>query len=311
MRNVFADIIKSPNKIAFGLTNLGLTKCMSDESYLKWVFKLSFGKKLDLNDPKTFNEKLQWLKLYDRNPKYTEMVDKYEVKKYIAEKIGDQYIIPTLGVWDKFDDIDFNSLPNQFVLKCTHDSGGLVICKDKSKFDKEAARKKIEKSLRSNFFRRGREWPYKDVKPRIIAEQYMSDGRDDLADYKIHNFNGVPKMVLVCRDRFKNSGLTEDFLTENWEHIDVRRPGHPNASEEIPKPEKLQEMLELSKVLSEGIPFVRTDFYEIDGRVYFGEITFYPASGFAGFEPEKYDCEFGDWISLPKKYQVNFTESKK
>ena len=203
MRNVFKDIIKEPNKIAFGLTNLGLTKWMSDERYLKWVYKLSFDKKLDLEDPQTFNEKLQWLKINDRRPLYVQLVDKYKVKKYVAEVLGEEYIIPTLGVWDRFEDIDFDKLPDQFVLKCTHDSGGLAICRDKSTFDKKAAEKKIKRSLKSNFFWRGREWPYKNVKPRIIAEQYMYDGSGDLADYKIHNFNGETKFILVCRDRYQ------------------------------------------------------------------------------------------------------------
>ena len=184
MRNIFADVIRETNKILFGLTNVGLTKGMSDKRYLKWLYRLSFGKKLDLDDPKTFNEKLQWLKLYDRDPKYITMVDKHEVKEYVAEKIGEKYIIPTLGVWESFDEIDFDKLPDQFVLKCTHDSGGLAICRDKASFDKEKAREKIEKSLASNFFWRGREWPYKDVKPRIIAEQYMTCGDGDLPDYR-------------------------------------------------------------------------------------------------------------------------------
>ena len=301
MRNVFKDIIKEPNKIAFGLTNLGLTKWMSDERYLKWVYKLSFDKKLDLEDPQTFNEKLQWLKINDRRPLYVQLVDKYKVKKYVAEVLGEEYIIPTLGVWDRFEDIDFDKLPDQFVLKCTHDSGGLAICRDKSTFDKKAAEKKIKRSLKSNFFWRGREWPYKNVKPRIIAEQYMYDGSGDLADYKIHNFNGETKFILVCRDRYQNSGLTEDFFTEKWEHIPVKRPSHPNAKEKIEKPQMLEKMIELSRELSKDIPFSRIDFYEIGGKIYFGEITFFPASGFAGFEPESYDSEFGKYLDIKKQ----------
>lgn len=299
MRNVLADVIKSPNKIAFGLTNLGLTKWMSDEAYLKWVFKLTFGRKLNLDNPVDFEEKMQWIKLYDRRPEYVKMVDKYEAKKYVADFLGEQYIIPTLGVWDKFDDIDFDSLPNQFVLKCTHDSGGLSICKDKTTFDIAAAKKKIEKSLKNNFFYRGREWPYKDVKPRIIAEKYLTDGDGQLADYKVHNFNGKPEMILVARDRFDKHGLVSDFFDVNWNHLDVIRGGHPNCGHEIERPEQITEILELSKKLAENIPFVRTDFYIVDNKVYFGEITFFPASGFALWEPYEKDVEYGKMIKLP------------
>lgn len=169
------EYVKHPTKIFIFLQNRCNFKVLPDKMYLKICYKLATGKKLDLKNPQTFNEKLQWLKLYDRKPEYTRMVDKYEAKKYVAEKIGEEYIIPTLGVWDHFDEIDFDSLPDQFVLKCTHDSGGLVIVRDKAKLDKVAAKQKIEKSLKRNYYYSGREWPYKDVKPRIIAEKYMED----------------------------------------------------------------------------------------------------------------------------------------
>lgn len=279
--------------------DLGFYNIISDRMFLKLMYYIKMHQVLDLSYPKTFNEKLQWLKLYDRKPIYTTMVDKYEVKKYVASKIGEKYIIPTLGVWECFDDIDFDNLPNQFVLKCTHDSGGLVICKDKSNFDKISAKKRIDRCLKRNYYWSGREWPYKNVKPRIIAEKFMSNNVGELADYKIHNFNGVPKVVLVCRDRFKESGLTEDFFDCEWKHLDISRTDYPNSHENIPKPVQLDEMLELSKKLSESIPFVRTDFYDVGGKVYFGEMTFYPASGFERFVPDEYDDLFGEWIKIP------------
>ena len=265
------------------------------------LFKKHLGYKLNLKHPTSFNEKLQWLKLHDRKPLYTQMADKCEAKKYVASIIGEEYIIPTLGVYDSFDAIDFSTLPQRFVMKCTHDSGGLVICKDKDYLDINGAREKINKSLQTNFYWIGREWPYKDITPRIIIEKYMDDNGKELEDYKLHCFNGRVKMILVCRDRYKSSGLTEDFFTENWEHMDIHREEHPNAEEAIKAPEKLREMISLAEKLSTDIPFVRVDFYSIQGQVFFGEMTFFPASGLEGFYPEKYDRILGDWIELPPK----------
>lgn len=275
---------------------------LSDKCYLTLLYIASFRKFPNWKNPQTFNEKLQWLKLYNRNPLYSTLVDKYEVKRYVAKKIGEEYIIPTLGVWDSFEDIDFNSLPNQFVLKCTHDSGGLVIVKDKSNLDVNAAKEKIEKSLKRNFFWQGREWPYKNVKPRIIAEKYMSDIDDtQLTDYKVHNFNGIPKVILVCRDRYSESGLTEDFYNVKWEHLDITRPGHAQSLTITECPKELDEILRLSKLLAKDIPFVRSDFYIINGKEYFGELTFFPASGMKPFEPKEWDYKLGSWIELPSK----------
>lgn len=281
------------------LAALGLFNWLDDRHYLQLVYWARLTKKLNLDNPQAFNEKLQWLKLYDRKPIYTTMVDKYAVKDYVASIIGKEYIIPTLGVWESFDDIDFDSLPNQFVLKCTHDSGGLVICKDKSKLNMKEARRKIEKSLRTNYYLHAREWPYKDVPRKIIAEKYMVDeSGTELKDYKVHNFNGIPRMVLVCRDRFEQSGLTEDFYSEKWEHLDIRRPNHPNAKKLLERPAALQEMLDLSSRLSKDIPFARTDFYMVGSRLYFGEMTFFPASGFEGFEPPIADQQLGEWLKI-------------
>ena len=303
MANILIQAIKCPRRILLHfsrpLEKRGFFDKWSDARWLKVRYWLRFGKKPDLDNPKTFNEKLQWLKLYDRKPEYTVMVDKHGVKKYVADLIGEEYVIPTLGVWDRFEDIDFDALPDRFVLKCTHDSGGLVICKNKADLDYEAARIKITQSLKTDYYlRMGREWPYKNVKPQIIAEQYIDD---EPKDYKLFCFNGQPKMTLVCSERFSEGGLKEDCFDEEWNHMELRRPKNGNSSEEIPKPRQFERMMQLAAQLSAGIPFSRIDFYEIGDTVYFGEITFFPAGGFESFEPAGWDEKLGSWIQLPEK----------
>lgn len=275
---------------------------MQDEQYIKRKYEAFTGKILDLHNPKRFNEKLQWLKLYDRNKEYTKMVDKYEAKKYVAEIIGEEHIIPTLGVWNNPEMIDFDNLPGQFVLKCTHNSGrGMYICRDKSKMNIAQVKKKLKKGLQENYFLTGREWPYKNVPGKIIAEKYMAnDEENGLVDYKVHNFNGIPKMILVCKDRFEKSGLTEDFFSMEWEHLDVKRPHNKFSEKKIARPDELETIIEFSEKLSKDIPFLRTDFYIINHKVYFSELTFYPASGFEVFEPDEWDYTMGNWLELPK-----------
>lgn len=293
-------LISSPRSLILSLNNHGLLDFLSDKLSAEWMYYASFGKHLDLNNPQTFNEKIQWLKLYDRNPLYIRLVDKYAVKDYVSKKIGEQYVIPTFGVWNNYDEIDFENLPNEFVLKTTHDGGGagVIICLDKAKFNHEESRCRINNSLKRNVYKDLREWPYKDVPHRILAEELLLNEGKALQDYKIHCFNGVPKLILVCKDRYESSGLTEDFFDCEWNHIPVRRPKHPNSSKLIEAPEGLEKMLELSRVLSEGIPFVRTDFYIVNHKVYFGEMTFYPTSGFTAFVPDKYDSIIGQWLDL-------------
>lgn len=292
-------VIKNPKYLFIILSYFGFFKRMDDKRYLQIVYRIRTGQDLDIDHPKSFNEKLQWLKLYDRKPEYTTMVDKYAVKKYVADIIGEQYIIPTLGVWDHFEDIDFDKLPNKFVLKCTHDSGGLVICRDKSKFNVKIAKRKITKSLKRSFFYLGREYPYKDVKPRIIAEKYMEDsGTTDLKDYKIMCFNGRVRCSFVCSERSEHLKVT--FYDSDWKRMPFERH-YPASKEDIPKPENYDKMVELAEILSKDIPFVRVDFYEINGHIYFGELTFYPGAGFEEFTPDKWDKVLGDWIVLPKK----------
>ena len=277
---------------------------LSDKAYLKLRFRILMGKKLNLENPQTFNEKLQWLKLYDRKNEYVKMVDKHLVKAYVADKIGEEYIIPTLGVWDSFEKIDFDSLPEKFVLKCTHDSGGLVICTDKSTFDKEKAKSKIEKCLKTNYYWHGREWAYKNVQPRIIAEQYMEDTQTgELRDYKFFTFNGECKLLFIASERQSKEETKFDFFDMDFNHLDIRN-GHPNAENTPQKPQNFELMKELAQKLSKGISHLRVDFYEVDGKVYFGELTFSHWSGMTKFEPEEWDFTLGSWITLPDKHSA-------
>ncbi|MHB1314476.1 MAG: ATP-grasp fold amidoligase family protein [Christensenellales bacterium] len=295
-----SSYLENPSGIIQSLGTRGLLNWMPDEQYIKMIYRLRMGRKLDLADPKGFNEKLQWLKLHDRKPAYAVMADKFGVRDYIAKTIGKEYLVPLLGVWDSAEDICFHDLPRQFVLKCTHDSGSIVICKDKSTFDFEGAKKHLKKSLKKTSFGYGREWPYKNIRPRILCEQYLLDeSHTELKDYKVHCFNGLPKIILVCSNRFQSGGLKEDFFDTNWHHLDMRRPKHPNSGLEIKQPENLPQMLALSEILAKGHPFVRIDFYESGRRLYFGELTFYPLSGFAGFLPASCDELLGSWIELP------------
>ena len=270
----------------------------NDELYIKVKYFLSTKKILHLSNPVTFNEKIQWLKLHSDNPLYTEMVDKYLAKKYVSNLLGnDNNLIPTVGVWDRFEDIDFESLPNQFVLKTTHDSGGVVLCKDKRSFELEKAKKKLNKSLHRNYFYHTREYPYKNVKPRIIAEQYMVDeSGTELKDYKFLCFNGEPKILFIATDRPLDTRF--DFFDMDFNHLDMRQ-GHPNANKPINKPKGFEEMKRLARILSNGLSHVRIDFYDINGNVFFGEITFFHDGGNVLFEPETWDIELGKWITLP------------
>ncbi len=280
-------------------------KILSDKMYIKLMYHKRLKKKLNLKNPQTFNEKLQWLKLYDRNPKYTQMVDKYEAKKYVSNIIGDEFIIPTLGIYERFDDINFDELPEKFVMKCTHDSGGVVICKDKGKLDMDNAKSKLENSLRNNYYYSGREWPYKNVKPRIIIEKLLEDDEnEDLVDYKFMCFNGKVKCSFVCLNRRSKDGLNVDFYDLKWNKMHFERH-YSNSNIVLDKPKNYDNMIKLAEKLSQEIPFVRVDFYEVKGKIYFGELTFFPGCGFEEFTPEKWDNILGSWIELPKKGEKN------
>ncbi len=280
---------------------------LPDKLYLSLRYRCLMGHWIDWKNPKAFTEKLQWLKVYNRKPEYTTMVDKYAVKQYVAERIGEEYIIPTLGVWNKPEDIDWDALPEQFVLKTTHAGGGtgIVICSDKRNFDKQAAIKKLKASLDSSNYSYFREWPYKNVKKRIIAEKYMvssdrmNDSTYDLSDYKFFCFNGEPQFCQVIRDR--NSKETIDFYDMEWIHQEFigLNPVARNGLNPVARPKHLDEMQNICRKLSKDIPFVRVDLYVIDDKTYFGELTFFPASGFGVFSPKEWNIKLGNLLELP------------
>lgn len=275
---------------------------LPDKVYVKLLFRLKMGRKLNLKNPLTFSEKLQWLKLYDRKPEYTRMVDKYAVKDYVANIIGEEYIIPTLGVWDKPEDIEWEKLPDKFVLKTTHGGGssGVVICKDKTTFDRQQAISKLKKSLKQDIYRTLKEWPYKNVPKRIIAEKYIEPHPEtkDLPDYKFFCFNGEPKYCQVISGR--DTGKRIDFFDKDWNHQPFHEPSYYSfANVEPAKPKYLDKMWQAAACLAKGKEFSRIDFYEVGDDVFFGEITFFPTSGLGGFSPDDYETIIGKMISLP------------
>ena len=299
--NKVLECIKKPGYILFWLDNKRIIT-LDDEKYIKLLYELKVKKKLDLENPKTFNEKLQWLKLYDRNPEHIKMVDKYEVKKYVSEIIGNEYIIPTLGIYDKFEDINFQELPNQFVIKCTHDSASTIVCKDKNKFDYEKVKNKINKCLKRNYFYQGREWPYKDVKPRIIVEKYMenTDGTA-IDDYKFYCFDGKSDYVMICRER-ETGNPKFYYYNRNWEFQrnmsnDAKKLPETEVSK-IKKPKDLEKMFEIAETLSKNIKFVRTDLYYINNKIYFGELTFFPLAGIDTTRTKECDDMLNDLLNL-------------
>lgn len=279
-----------------------LYNLMPDKMALDLCFYNRFGRRVNWKNPTTFNEKLQWLKLYNRNPLYTTLVDKYAVKEWVANKIGEEYIIPTYGVWDSFDQICFNNLPNQFVLKTTHAGGssGVVICRDKNSFDFADAKARLTASLKSNTYLIGREWPYKDVQRRIIAEKYLASDSiaNDLLDYKFMCFNGKVKCCFVCTGRFAEDGLKVTFYDNDWQIMPFER-SHPREFTPIQKPASYERMKVAAEKLSEELPFARIDFYEINNQPHFGEITLYPGGGNEAFQPEDWDEKFGKMLKLP------------
>lgn len=273
-----------------------VTSIIPDKYFIQLKFRRLMGYWPNLKNPTTFNEKLQWLKLNDRKPEYTMMVDKLAVREYIKDKIGEQYLIPQLGSWERAEDINFDLLPEQFVLKCNHDSGSVIICRNKKDFDKERACKKLNQRLKESGYDYGREWPCKNVKPCIIAERYMVDeSNTGLTDYKFFCFNGEPMYMFVATDRFIKTKF--DFFDMDFNHLDIIN-GYPNAKNVISKPKSFETMKILAKALSEGIPHVRVDFYDIKGIVYFGELTFYHHSGFVPFSPDHWDSDLGSKIQL-------------
>ena len=284
---------------------INLNFLFPDKLYLTLLFRLKMGYWMDWKKPKTFSEKLQWLKLHNRRSEYTTMVDKYAVKEYVAKIIGEEYIIPTLGVWDRPEDIDWNSLPQKFVLKTTHGGGGsgVVICKDKTTFDKVNVIVKLKRSLSQCGYRTLREWPYKNVPKKVIAEVYLENNAHDvsdydLKDYKFFCFNGEPVYCQVISGR--TNEMCIDFYNTKWEHQPFHEPkDYPFSETKHNKPSCFEEMSRLASILSDGLSFLRVDFYELEGKVYFGELTFFPTSGFGGFNPNEWDYKLGKMIKLP------------
>ena len=286
------------SRIVYALKRRDLLKFLSDKAFIKAVYRAKFGKKLNLKNPKTFNEKLQWLKLNDNYPKYAKMVDKYEAKKYVGDIIGEEYIIPTYGVYDNFDEINFDSLPNSFVIKCTHDSGGVAICKDKKTFDKKSAREKIEKSLKRNYFNEGREPVYKYVKPRIIVEKYMEDKKQkEIVDYKFFCFNGEPKIMYIS-DGSHTENQSIAFFDMDYNLLDIEREDYKKMVDIPLKPKNFEKMKEFSRILSKNMYHLRVDFYEINGHLYFGELTFITCSGLIPFKKQEYDELLGSYLDI-------------
>lgn len=296
--------IENPQYFITSPAAKGWLNWVPDSLYLKVLYRVIMGRKLNLKNPKEYNEKLQWLKLNDRKPEYSTMVDKYEVRGYIEDLLGDKYLIPCLGIYDSVDDIDIDALPNRFVLKCTHDSGSVEICKDKSSFDIEGARHRLSQAMKRNYYATYREWPYKYVKPRIIAEGYLEGDGGDLKDYKVMCFNGEAKIVEVHENRFVEGKVhTQTFYDKEWnivpltqvETVTVDRPGE--------RPRQLDEIIRLSELIAKDMYHARIDWYIEGDKIYFGEITFFDGSGFESFSTPEMERMLGDMIKLPEKWK--------
>ena len=298
------QLITSPATRMYFLSSHGFYKNMSDEDYLRKMWRYRMGGELDLEHPQTFCEKLQWLKVYNQNPEYSKYVDKYEVKQIVAKEIGAEHVIPIYGVWNSFDEIDFNELPDRFILKTTHDSGGFMICRDKKDFDRAKAGRKFDRAMKRNYYWGDREWPYKNVRPRIIAEEYIDSlGKPESIEYKLTCMNGKLAFTTVCtgiaHSAFENR--TNDSFDPDGNHMPWYAY-YKNSTKPVELPEQLPEMIGYAEKLSTGIPYARVDFYIIDGQVFFGEMTFFTWAGFIEFTPPEWDRILGDMLILPEKY---------
>ena len=303
-KNTIKRWMKNPWNIGKSFAQRGWLDSLSDKTYLSIMYRATFGKKLNWDNPKTFSEKLQWLKLYDRNPVYSTMVDKYDAKHYAAQRIGEAHIIPVLGgPWDHPDEIDYDALPSRFVLKTTHDSGGVLICKDKNTFDRAYAKQFLLDHLKRDYYLHCREWPYKNVKPRIYAETYLSNSQENvgISDYKFFTFNGEPKLMYIAggRDYAKKDQqvVYADFFDMDYNHVDLKID-HENAPVCPEKPENFDLMVDYAKKLAQGTKHLRVDFYEVDGNLYCGELTFFHCGGLHEFITKDWENIMGDWISL-------------
>lgn len=275
---------------------------LSDRFFLSLQYRIVCNEKLNINTPIKFSEKLQWLKLYDHKEYYSLLVDKIEAKKWVAKRLGKAYTIETLKVWDKAKDISFDELPDKFVLKCSHNSGGVIVCTDKTVLNKGSLIKEYKRLLKENYYYAGREWPYKNVKPRILAERFITENPDTpLTDYKFYCFNGEPRFLYISQTDPEHKDTPITYLDTNWALTPFQRKNHRLLEPFPPKPDNLEEMLGICRTLSYDIPFVRVDLYNIEGKIYFSEMTFFPASGYNTFEPEEWDRKIGDYLALPSK----------
>ncbi|MCL1843560.1 MAG: glycosyl transferase [Defluviitaleaceae bacterium] len=293
----FNSVVRNPLKIL----SEAIKYCyfFSDQTATKLRFFLILHRRLNLKSPKAFNEKIQWIKLNDKNPLYTQLADKYGVREYIKDAFGEQYLVNLYGVWEEFEDINFDELPDKFVLKCTHDCGSVIVCKDKSKFNIESTRKWFKKKLRKNFYWRHREWHYKNIKPRIIAEEYLEDASGSLTDYKIYCFNGQARLVSVSRGLTDRNSANRSFLTVNWEWSSVSSLKYKDFEQLPPRPAKLDEMLELSETISSTYSFLRVDLYVVGDRIILSELTLTPSGGMMVFAKKSEDELLGSWLKLP------------
>ena len=274
-----------------------LRRTTNDKTYYQFRHLFKHRERVQLRDPQTFNSKLIWLNLYDRNPEYAAFVDKYEVREYITKRIGEKYLNELYGVYERVEDIDFESLPNEFVLKATHGSGWIIICDDKTRFDIGRAKKQMQSWLNKNFYDLYGEWIYKELKPRIICERYLRNEHESgLTDYKIYCFNDTPKFVQVDMDRYQDH--TRTYFDLNWQQIHFELGGCKASSSPIEKPGSLNEMIEIARVLCRGLKFLRVDLYLVDGKIFFGELTLYSGNGMLNFSPKQYDKKIGELLKL-------------
>lgn len=274
-----------------------------DKSYAKAMYVAWTGKHLHLHNPKRFNEKIQWIKLYYRRNIMTQLADKYAVREWIKDTIGEEYLIPLLGVYDSFDEIDFDKLPNEFVLKCNHDCDSVIVVKDKSSLDVDAAREKLSSCLSRNYYYFAQEWVYKNIPPKIVIEKLLKDNTTDkIKDYKFFCFNGEPRIIYVSlNDVIIDGKYAIDYYDINFDKLPITHRTHPNSNVTLSKPFCLNKMVELASALSKEFPFVRVDFYEVNRKIYFGEMTFYPTGGFGDLKPDKWNDILGSWLQLPSK----------
>lgn len=268
-----------------------------DEEMIRKIFKQRLGREVNLENPKKFNDKLQWLKLNWYDPLAVKCADKYAVREVVKDKIGEEYLNELYAVYNSVDEIDISKLPNKFVLKGTHGSGFNIICKDKENMNWKKEKKKMKRWLRKNYYWRTREWVYKDIKPRIVAEKYLKHPEyGDLKDYKIYCFNGEPKLTQVDIDRFGNH--KQNFYDKNWNFKDIRIWCENDPDNQIKKPKNYADMIRISKILSKPFPHVRVDLYNVDGKIYFGELTFFHQSGMANFIDKDLEIQMGNWVDL-------------